>query len=346
MSNAIKKLINDAQHILIMQADNPDGDSLGSALALESILGELGKSTSLYCGVDMPAYIRFLDGWDRVSNEIPKDFDLSILVDASTMTLLEKLAASGQKKLIASKPAIVLDHHTTVENQVDFATELINNTDVSSTGELIYELARAFSWPLNQFSGVYIMSAILGDTQGLTNQLTKPQTYRVMAELTELGVNRSKLEEARRELSKMPVDIFKYKARLIERAEFELDGKLAMVHVPHDEIMEFSPLYNPAPLIQNDLLQTLGVGIAVVIKTYNDGKVLGAIRCNPGFAIGNKLAEYFGGGGHPYASGFKLNNARAYTDIKTDCIKKVNELIDTIEQDNGHETIQYTHSAT
>lgn len=344
MNQEIKKLIETAERILIIQADNPDGDSLGSALALESSLGSMGKSTYLYCGVDMPAYLRFLKGWDRVSSEIPSNFDLSIIVDASTMTLLEKLSSSGKQSWVSSRPCIVLDHHTTVENQIPFATKLLNDTSVSSTGELIYNLAKEFGWPLNRDNGTYIMSAILGDTQGLTNQLAKSSTYRVMAELSEIGVDRPNLEENRRELSKMPLEIFKYKATLIERAEFEIDGKLALVHIPHDEIMKFSPLYNPAPLIQNDLLQTLGVGIAVVIKTYNDGKVLGAIRCNPGYSIGNMLAEHFGGGGHPYASGFKLTNAKSYEDIKIDCIQVVSKLIATIEQDKTDETTQYTYT--
>ncbi len=338
MSDAINKLVKSAERILIIQADNPDGDSLGSALALESILGSMGKETYMYCGVDMPAYLRFFKGWDRVSSDIPSAFDLSILVDASTMTLLEKLANSGKLGWIASKPCIVLDHHATVENQVTFATELMNDITVSSTGELIYKIAKEHGWPVNDESGSFIMSSILGDTQGLTNQLTKPETYRVMAELSELGVDRPKLEEDRRELSKMPVDIFKYKAKLIERAEFVLEGKLAIVHVPHNEIMEFSPLYNPAPLIQNDLLQTLGVGVAVVVKTYNDGKVLGAIRCNPRYAVGDNLADHFGGGGHPYASGFKLMNGKSYSDIKNECIRVAGELIATLEQDETNES--------
>ena len=63
----IKAAIEAAQNILIIQADNPDGDSLGSALALEQILGDMGKNPSLYCGVDIPYYLKFFAGWDRVS---------------------------------------------------------------------------------------------------------------------------------------------------------------------------------------------------------------------------------------------------------------------------------------
>lgn len=344
MSEKIQEIINNSERVLIIQADNPDGDSLGSALALESILGNLGKQTHMYCGVDMPGYLRYLPGWDRVTNELPSSFDISIFVDVSTLTLLEKLSESGKQQQIADKPCVVLDHHGSVENEIPFADVLINEPEVSSTGELIYKIARELGWPLDAVSGGFIMAALLGDTQGLSNSQTRAETYRVMAELSELGVDRPQLEEQRRELSKMPPEILKYKGRLIERTELHIDGQLAFVGIPHDEIMEFSPLYNPAPLIQTDMLQTQKVGIAVVIKHYRDGKILGAIRCNPGYGIGAKLAEHFGGGGHPFASGFKIQDGRPYEEVKSECIRVVSELIDKLDLERPDETTQYAYT--
>ncbi len=71
----VKQLIESADNILIIQADNPDGDSLATSLALEHILGDMGKQVFMYCGVEMPGYLKFLSGWDRVSKEIPMSFD-------------------------------------------------------------------------------------------------------------------------------------------------------------------------------------------------------------------------------------------------------------------------------
>ncbi len=85
----IKQIVDAAQTIVVVQADNPDADSLGSALALEHILGDMGKEPYLYCGVDVPTYLRYLSGWDRVGRELPAKFDASIIVDASTMSLSE-----------------------------------------------------------------------------------------------------------------------------------------------------------------------------------------------------------------------------------------------------------------
>jgi hypothetical protein len=64
MYDKFSEFIKDKQHICIIQAENPDGDSLGSALALEEAL--VGKEVSLYCPVDIPKYMRYFSGWDRV----------------------------------------------------------------------------------------------------------------------------------------------------------------------------------------------------------------------------------------------------------------------------------------
>lgn len=324
--NILKQLVDSAGHIVVVQADNPDGDSLGSALALEHILGDLGKKVTLYCGVDMPGYLQYLSGWDRVVKELPAKFDASIIVDASTLSLLEKLQQSGELAWLSTKPCVVLDHHEKVEKIIPFAQTIINEYTRSSTGELIFWLTQQLDWPVSAAAGEGLMTAILGDTQGLSNQLTSVDTYRVMAELTELGVNRPALEERRREYSKMPAEIYAYKGTLLQRTEFVADSQIAIITIPQTEINTFSPLYNPGPLVQGDMLQTIGVKVAIVLKHYTDGKITAAIRCNQGSGVGADLAEHFGGGGHAFASGFKVVG-KPYTELKTECLHYCQELL-------------------
>jgi nanoRNase/pAp phosphatase (c-di-AMP/oligoRNAs hydrolase) len=97
--------------------------------------------------------------------------------------------------------------------------------------------------------------------------------------------------------------------------------------VPQEEINQYSPLYNPAPLIQADTLQTRGVEVAIVFKTYDSGKVTGAIRCNPSAPIAAGLAERFGGGGHKFASGFKVTDGRRPDDVKKECLELAGKLL-------------------
>ena len=77
-----KKLISSSQKICVIQAENPDGDSLGSALALEEILSDLGKSVKLFCPVDIPKYLRYFSGWDRIEGSIYEKFDLLLTLQA------------------------------------------------------------------------------------------------------------------------------------------------------------------------------------------------------------------------------------------------------------------------
>jgi len=337
-ADRILKLITSADKIVIMQADNPDGDSLGSALALEHILGDMGKKTWLYCAVDMPGYLHYLPGWDRVSNDIPSKFDLSIIVDASTMTLFDKLAKSGKQGWVASKPCVVLDHHRGVTNEIPFATITINDYSKSSAGEVIYTLATQLGLTISRPAQECIMTAILGDTQGLSNNLASPSTYRIVADMIEAGINRPLLEETRREYSKMPPEIFRYKAALISRTEISDEGRIGSVTIPYAEITTFSPLYNPGALIQGDILQTKGIAVAIVFKSYDDGHMTAAIRCNPSGSIGVELAEHFGGGGHPYASGFKVNTGRTFNEVKSECLKLAAELLQSKAQQSAAAT--------
>lgn len=327
----IKKLVEAAKSVVIIQADNPDADSLGSALALEQILGDLGKEPYLYCGVDIPEYLKHLSGWDRVNKDMPTKFELSIIVDTSAVALLEKLTKSDYHHWVASKPTILLDHHSDVKCDIPYASIVINDRDAVATGEVIYKLAQELGWSLSLAAKTHIASSILADSLGLSSEGTTPTTYRIMADLIESGVDRPALEEARRAYMKMPEKIFRYKADLIKRTELAIDGQLAVVSVPYDEIVEYSPLYNPAALIHNDMLLIDGVLAAIVFKVYNDGKITGAFKANHDGMIGDVLAKNFGGGGHPYASGFKVTDGRDLKTLKNEVIKLTTELLAKLE---------------
>jgi phosphoesterase RecJ-like protein len=272
-----------------------------------------------------------------VLTDLTSNFDLSIIVDASTYTLFDQLEKAGQWGVVKSKPVIVLDHHATVERPLDFAAASIVDGNISSTGELIFTLAGKLGWRVSTDAAEQLMTSILGDTQGLMNDLTSSSTYRVMADLTDLGANRPKLEELRREYSKMAEVIYKYKGELIGRTEFAAEGRIAHVTIPQPEINEYSPLYNPAPLVQFDMLQVQGVRLAIVFKTYDSGRVTAALRANNGAPVAGQLAEHMGGGGHDYAAGFKIENGRPYNEVKSECLEYATQLLNNLSQENSED---------
>lgn len=340
----IQEYLAKARHIVVVQSDAPDGDSLGSALALEHILGDTGKQVTLYCGANIPGYLSYLEGWDRVTKELPAQFDLSIIVDTASDTLLEHLDETGQKGWLAAKPCIILDHHA-IGQPIPYANVTCSPAAVA-TGEVIYELARQLNWPLNTDAMTFLTIAILSDSLGLTTNATTARSIHVVAELVDGGVNIPALEEKRRALQRKTPELLRYKGELLQRIEYAADNRIALITIPWEEIHTYSPLYNPSMLVLDDMRMSVGTQLAIAFKLYNDGHITAKIRSNYGTPIAGKLAEHFGGGGHVYASGFKINlQGRPFNEIKSECIRFATQLLDNLTQEpSPDEALQHTHS--
>ncbi|MBR3163982.1 DHH family phosphoesterase [Candidatus Saccharibacteria bacterium] len=302
MYEKFAEFIKDKKHICVIQAENPDGDSLGSALALEEALGEMGKEVSLYCPVDIPKYMRYFEGWSRVDIEFPYKAEGLIIVDTAAETLLSKLLDDAAiRNCLYTTPVFVIDHHET-EADLQFPYEAIIEP-MSSCCALLYKIFDEQKIKINAQCAENLLYGILSDTLGLTSQSTTAEDYRTAGALIDRGAQIAEMEERRRELMKKSARILDYKADLIKRVEYHLDGRLATVHIPFEEIQEFSDEYNPNVLILEELRLVEGVEVAVSVKTYPDGKLTGKIRATK--PIAEQLAGYFGGGGHAYAAGFR-----------------------------------------
>lgn len=312
--------------VLILQPENPDGDSVASALALEEILGDLGKEVIIYSYVHIPDYLHYIQGVDRIVDIFPGKFDLTIVVDTVTKSLLENTLKGSRLCAISAKPVLILDHHPTdndlpLENTEFYGGE---NNPVA-TGEIVYNLAVKNDWRINQTAATHIVESMLADTLGLTTEAVGGSNVTVVAKCLDLGAKMSEIDHRRREFMKKPANIVTYKGTLLQRIEYLLDGKLAIIHIPWEEIEKYSPFYNPSMLALEELRNTEGVELAVGIKTYLDGKITSKIRANNQPLAGD-LAAHFGGGGHAYAAGFKTVDWR-YDELKTELIKKSQELL-------------------
>jgi len=321
-------MINDANKVIIIQAENPDGDSVGSAVALEEILGDLGKKVTMYCPVDVPKYLRYIKGWDRVVGDFDTSADLAIIVDTAADVLLGKvLETPGVRHYLETHPVLVIDHHTT-ESNLSFEHTILSQ-DAVATSEVIYNLATTNSWTISKQAAESMLIALMSDSLGLTTQNVTAQTYFIAGKLTELGAKNSDIEERRREFMKKSPEILAYKGALINRIEYLLDGKLALVHIPWDEIQQYSDQYNPSMLVLDEMRLVEGVQIGVSLKSYPDGKVTGKLRSN--IPIAETIAGYFGGGGHNYAAGF-----RAYEDYDTIVHELINATDKALHEYDSH----------
>lgn len=304
MEAEIKDIVDGSVKIVVVQAENPDGDSIGSALALEEILGDLGKEVSLHCPVAIPKYLRYIAGWDRISDEFDTSADLAIIVDTSSKILLNKtLEVPAIANFLEKKPVIVIDHHSNVTPDLPFDFVPYIQDDIAAA-VAVYNLAKKNDWQINSAAATNLFIAIQSDSLGLTTESVSASSFEICADLVKLGANPAKIEVARREMSKKHPEVLEYKGHLIERIEYYLDGRLALVHVPWEEIEEYSDKYNPTMLVLDEMRLVFGVDVAIGIKTYPDKKLTGKIRSN--LPVSDQIAGYFGGGGHPYAAGFRI----------------------------------------
>ncbi len=331
MYNKFTDFLKDKKKICIIQAENPDGDSLGSAIALDYLLD--GYEVSLYCPVDIPKYLHYFADWSRVTNEFDYKADGYIIVDTAATVLLSKLLEdTAIRNRLYNAPVFVIDHHET-EDDLEFPHESIIEVR-PATCELIYSIAKDQKIEIDTEAAEAIFQGILSDTLGLTSSSVTADTFQYAAELTKLGADISVLEDRRREFMKKSARILDYKADLIKRIEYSLDGQLATVHIPWDDIREYSDEYNPNVLILEELRLVEGVEVAVAIKTYPDGKVTGKIRCNSDAPIGDKVAGYFGGGGHPMAAGFRTYDT-TYEEVVRDLVNILPEMLEEVKNESN-----------
>lgn len=326
MYNKFTDFLQDKKKICVIQAENPDGDSLGSAIALDYLLPE--KEISLYCPVDIPKYLHYFADWSRVTNEFDFKADGYIIVDTAAEVLISKLLDdTAIRNRLYSAPVLVIDHHET-EDDLSFEHESIIEIK-PACAELIFEIAKDQKINIQKEAAEAIFQGILSDTLGLTSSAVTAKTFDIAAELTRLGANISILEENRREFMKKSQRILDYKADLIKRIEYSLDGALATVHIPWDDIREYSDEYNPNVLILEEMRLVEGVQVAVAIKTYPDGKVTGKIRTSSDTPIAEKVAGYFGGGGHPVAAGFRTYDT-TYDEVVRELVNIIPELLSDV----------------
>ena len=304
-----------ARTILLLQPDSPDGDSLGSALGLEEILGELGKQIFMYSYKEPENYLRTQEGWDRISQNMPKHFDLTILVDTGSPSLI-KSALEHHHATLMSKPFYIIDHHVSRQDFGFTVTEIVENG--AAAAEVIVRICRELGWSINAAAASKLSTAILSDSLGLTTPDSTADTLDALSHLVRCGANLYELYTVKRESSALSVDLFQLKGELISNVKFYADGRLAVLELPPTMVEKYKDIAEPYTLVINDMQWTKGVELAAVFKNYGT-KINVPLRSKTGLAA--PIAEQFGGGGHP--------NAAAYRTKTTDIATEINNLVET-----------------
>ena len=295
-------LVTAATTILILQPDSPDGDSFGSALGLEEILSDLGKSVVMFSYREPESYLRINEGWDRVAQEMPKQFDLTILVDTGTPALI-KSALDHHATALVGKPMVIIDHHT---SRQDFGFKTVEIVDEAvATAELIMAICLTLKWTVNVSAAMKLATALLSDSLNLTTSGTTARSVAMYAELVQRGASPSELNRLHRQVSALDPEQVHLKGGLLTSIQFECDGELAIAEITPDIVAANNDKFEPYNMIISEMQWAKGVKLAAVFKNYGT-KINVPMRSTGGLA--GPIAETLGGGGHPNAGAWRCES--------------------------------------
>ena len=326
--DAFGELVAQAKTILVLQPEKPDTDSMTSSLALEQILGDLGKEIILYCRDDIPKYISYFEGADRVVNIFPNKFDLAIIVDTGGPSMLARTLEKAQGKL-SKHPVALIDHHPTRE-AMPFATHDVIDDTATSTCEVILTISDQLGWQVNTDAANLLVPGLLADTRNLSIATIGAPSFRAMARLIDLGANVYAAHEAYRNADRLTPELLELRGRLLQRIEMHADGKIALVVVTPTELKQYAEQHDPADLVIYDMQNALGVAVAVVIRNYGGESNKIKVSTRATMPVAAKTCQAFGGGGHDRAAGCQFMDTPV-SEAKTKFIKELTKQIHAYE---------------
>lgn len=290
-------------NIVLFTHTHPDGDALGSLLALATILESLGKK--VFCFLEEPVshLYDFLPGIDKAHTGLEEYRSFLQGVESKVMSIAldcgdEDRLGKSKQEFLQVHPFAVIDHHQSHKN---FGTARWVENNRSSTGEMVYELALALDVPVSFDCAYNLYVAICTDTGSFRYAGTGPRTMQITARLLEKGVRPEEV------CSHLYDNFSRERLKLMEMVLatitlFEAE-QIAVMHVSEGMLAASgATLQDVEGFI--DLPRSLrSVKVAVLIKEGGDGSVAVSLRAKGQCDVA-EIAKHFEGGGHRNAAGF------------------------------------------
>lgn len=292
-----KRFIESHHDFLLAAHRSPDGDTLGSCLALRLGLIALGKRADVVCADEAPKYLRFLSGSDTVLHVVKSTPEAVLYVDCADHSRVGAIAA-----MLEQAPyAFGIDHHTTNPRESKNGDWV---ESVGATGELIYRLLTALNVPITMEIAECLFTALATDTGNFAYSNTTPDTFRIAGELCKTGIDLSELNRIL--FRTIPVQKSRLIARVLETAALYENDRIAIACITRQDLAETHADEAYCEGLVDYLRDMEPVEIACVMRESADGSIRGSLRAKR-FADVSAPAKALGGGGHPRAAGFTMN---------------------------------------
>lgn len=300
----IRAEIEKTKRILLTTHQNPDGDGLGSEIALSRYLLSRGKQPQILNPDPVPERYRFLDprgvirSFDEsVDSDAVREAEVIFVLDNSSLTRLGRMEAPVRS---SSGVRICIDHHSTTDR---FWTINMIDETASATGEMIYELIQALGGSPDREAATALYTALVTDTGHFRFSKTSPRTHRIAAELVQCGVVPAAVYQEVYERSS--AGFVRLTGMALLAVKVEPGEQIAHTALSLEQIQESGVEDADTSEIVNHLFTIRGVTIALLFKELADGRIKVSLRSKGKVAV-HELAARYGGGGHRNASGAVL----------------------------------------
>ncbi len=296
---SLARCIEAHERFLVVAHVQPDGDAMGSTLAMCHLLWALGKEAQPF-NVDPPPFnFTFLPGAEKLRCTLPEDvhYDVTIILDCAQPSRIgESFPAQGWGDTV-----VVLDHHKTWDP--DFASLYVRDTTASAVGEMVYRLALTVGWEPSLDFAHCCYASIVADTGGSRYNKTSATTFQIASHLVERGVHpwyiNSNIYESE------PLERIRLLSKILDTLTLSACGRLAFLCIPQHLLDENNVTSDMLDGFINYARRVRGVEVATQMRELSPGHYKISFRSRGSVDV-SVLAEAFGGGGHHNAAGCNI----------------------------------------
>ncbi|MBI5419830.1 MAG: bifunctional oligoribonuclease/PAP phosphatase NrnA [Deltaproteobacteria bacterium] len=294
---AICRVLREKDRFLIACHENPEGDAIGSELALALALRKIGKTATVLNADPVPGNLTFLPGADSVVfEEDGSRYEVAVVVDCGAPERTGHVEAELRKCPIM----VNIDHHRTNGGCGDFC---LVDPEAAATGMLIYRVLSGMGVEIDYDVAVNIYVAILTDTGSFHYANTSPEAFQIAGEMIRRGIDPWAVAEQVYE-TQSP-DRLRLLGRVLSSLELSAGGRVAAITTMKKDLAEFSARKDFLEGFINYPRSVVGVEVAVAFREESNGDFRVSFR-SKGRVDVSEVAQAFGGGGHRNAAGCSL----------------------------------------
>lgn len=299
VAHDILEQLRAARRILIAAHEHPDGDAVGSTLALLHALRLQGRTVTVYLPDAPPDYLSFLPGFSLITTQQPdvRQFDVVVVLDCTQL-----YRAHLQDELAQHTNVIVIDHH--VGNDEGGHRNLVV-PEAAATAHILVELFRLWDVAITRDMATCLLTGIFTDTGSFMHDSTTPEILEIASELMSRGARLSHI--AHETYQKKELAGLQLWGRALSRIIVNQATGAAVSLITYQDLQECRATLEDLSGVVNMINTLPQIKFALVLCEYEPGKIKGSLRSEPHKTTDvSRVAKQLGGGGHKLAAGFEV----------------------------------------